>query len=463
MTDPRQHQAHTEATTRQRPIVELPDAPAAGTPRAPATQPVKHGVRTAPRRPRAKGRPLKALDPEAKIRRKSSGLVRFLNGLMTLTLLLGLLIVGSGYYMHAALSAKGPLQESVTVAVPRNDSRQQIGERLERLGVVEDRRMFVLGLYALQIFSFVTGGKPIGLKAGEYEIRPGASIRAVIDVISEGRSVLVRVTIPEGLTSFQVVQRLRNEEALTGDVRAIPPEGSLLPETYSVPRGTTRQQFIELMQASQQRVLEQVWAQRQPDLPLATPQEALVLASIIEKETGHNDERRRVSGVFVNRLRQNMRLQSDPTILYGLYEGKVQWGKPILRSEIRSQTAYNTYVIPALPPGPICNPGRAALEAAVNPEQTNELFFVADGKGGHLFAVTNREHEANVRKWRQIEAEIRKREAEAPEAKPGVVQNQGTIVAPPSVPSQVVVPRKLNAGSASTPAKPAPSGARKTN
>ena len=223
--------------------------------------------------------------------------------------------------------------------------------------------------------------------------------------MAEGRSVLMKVTVPEGLTSFQIVERLKAEAGLSGDVREIPPEGSLLPETYSLPRGSTRQTLIETMQAAQKKLVDQLWAERQEGLPFKTPAEALTLASIVEKETGRNDERNRVAAVFVNRLRKGMKIQSDPTILYGLALGKVQWGKPIYQSEIASRTAHNTYVIPGLPPTPICNPGRAALEATLKPALVNDLFFVADGHGGHVFAETNRQHEINVAKWRQIERE----------------------------------------------------------
>jgi UPF0755 protein len=211
--------------------------------------------------------------------------------------------------------------------------------------------------------------------------------------------------VPEGLTSHQIVERLKADQSLTGDIAAVPPEGSLLPETYAVSRGAPRQSVLDQMQAAQKKLIETAWAERQEGLPVKSPQEALILASIVEKETGRNDERDRVAAVFVNRLRQNMKLQSDPTILYGLFLGKVAWGKPILRSEIQSNTAHNTYVIPSLPPTPICNPGRATIEATLRPAATRELFFVADGKGGHTFAETLKDHNANVVRWRQVEKE----------------------------------------------------------
>ncbi len=358
------------------------------------------GPRTVPRRPR--GASSDAYEAEGK---KGRPVLKLLNGFLTFFAVVLLALGGTAYYLVAAVDADGPLKEPKLLVVPRNDGTQQIAERLEKDGIVGDKRMFLAGLYALRLASMVPGGRTINLKAGEYEIKPGASIRVLVDTMSEGRSVLMRVTVPEGLTSFQIVERLKGDASLTGDVRELPPEGSLLPETYSLPRGSSRQTLIDMMQAAQKKLIEQLWAERQENLPLKSPAEALVLASVIEKETGRNDERERVAAVFVNRLRKGMKLQSDPTILYGLALGKVQWGKTIFQSEIQSRTAHNTYVIPALPPTPICNPGRATIEATLKPAATNELFFVADGRGGHVFAETNKQHEANVAKWRQVERE----------------------------------------------------------
>ena len=356
--------------------------------------------RTAPQRPR--GGRIGAQDAEG---RKARPVLRLLNGLLTLIVMLLLGVGGSGYYLQAAVDSDGPLKEAKLLVVPRNDGTQQIAERLEKDGMVGDRRMFLAGLYTLRMASMFSGGKPIDLKAGEYEIKPGASIRSIVDTLSVGRSVLMRVTIPEGLTSYQVVERLKSEAGLTGDLREIPAEGTLLPETYSLPRGSSRQTLIEMMQAAQKKLVDQLWAERIDGSPLKSTAEAIVLASIVEKETGRNDERDRVAAVFVNRLRKGMKIQSDPTILYGLMLGKVQWGKTIFLSDKNSKTAHNTYFIPGLPPTPICNPGRAAIEATLKPASVNDLFFVADGHGGHVFAETNREHEANVAKWRAIERE----------------------------------------------------------
>ncbi len=395
--------------------------------------------RTAPRRPSGS----KSGGSDDPSPRKGGPVVKVLSGLFTLIVAISIAALGGSYYLHGAVNAAGPLTQQKLITIPLNDGRQRIAERLEKEGVVTDGRAFIAGLYLMQITSLIKGGKPIDLKAGDYEIKPGASIRNVVETLAEGKTVLIKITVPEGLTSHQIVERLKVDQNLSGELKQVPPEGTLLPETYSVPRGLARTKLIELMQAAQKRALEQLWAERLPAVPLKTPEEALILASIIEKETGRNDERERVASVFVNRLRQKMPLQSDPTILYGLALGKVQWGKPILRSEIRSPTAHNTYVIPALPPTPICNPGRAAIEAALKPAQTNDLFFVADGKGGHIFAATNREHEANVAKWRQVEREILAKQQGAPAAA------QPTTAAPQQ--GAPVQPTTLNAGASTRP------------
>jgi len=225
----------------------------------------------------------------------------------------------------------------------------------------------------------------------------------VLDTIVEGRVVQHQVTVPEGLTSEQIVQRLLESDNLTGNLREIPREGSLLPESYRFTRGMPREQLIQRMQQAQRRVVQEIWDRRMNDLPIKTPEQLIVLASIIEKETGKPEERTRVAAVFVNRLKQRIKLQSDPTIIYGLVGGKGTLGRPIQRNEITQPTPYNTYVIDGLPPGPIANPGRASLEAAANPARTKELFFVADGTGGHAFAENLDQHNRNVARLRAIE------------------------------------------------------------
>jgi UPF0755 protein len=205
------------------------------------------------------------------------------------------------------------------------------------------------------------------------------------------------------LTSEQIVQRLLETEILSGSIKEIPREGSMLPESYRYARGASREQVIQRMQQAQTRVVQEVWEHRMPDLPLRSPQQLVILASIVEKETGRADERTRIAAVFVNRLKQRMKLQSDPTIIYGIAGGKGTLGRPILKSEIEQHTPYNTYVIEGLPPGPIANPGRAALEAVANPARTKELYFVADGTGGHAFSETLDQHQRNVARLRALE------------------------------------------------------------
>jgi UPF0755 protein len=241
------------------------------------------------------------------------------------------------------------------------------------------------------------------LKAGEFLFKARASLDEAVDTLIQGKAILHTLSIPEGLTSEQIMARLNENEILTGEVSEVPREGSLMPDTYKFERGMTRQQLVNLMQAKQREATTQIWSRRSPDLPIKTPQELVILASVIEKETGRGDERARVASVFVNRLSKRMKLQSDPTIVYGIVGGKGTLGRGILRSEIEKPTPYNTYAIEGLPPGPIANPGRAALEAAANPLKTKDLYFVADGTGGHAFAETYEQHQRNVTRWRQIE------------------------------------------------------------
>ena len=245
------------------------------------------------------------------------------------------------------------------------------------------------------------------VRAGEYLFKQHASMRSVVDTLVNGKQILHAITIPEGLTSAQVVQRLRDSDVLVGEIREVPKEGTLLPETYKVARGSSRNDVLQKMEDDERRALEQIWARRSPDLPLRSPFDLVTLASIVEKETGKADERPRVAGVFINRLQKHMRLQSDPTIVYGLVAGQGTLGHAITRAELDRRTPYNTYQIDNLPPGAIDNPGRAALEAVANPSRTADLYFVADGTGGHVFASSLDEHSRNVQRWRQIERDAK--------------------------------------------------------
>lgn len=397
--DPKAHKPRTqEATAGKRP--QMPRSPFEQL--QPGTPPPR------PRRRRAKAAPSRRL----------TGLARFFSGIITI--LLAALVVGGGamLWLYHEFERPGPLTVTRTFGVPRGEGPIEIAARLEREGVISNRWAFVATHYVRNLMS---GGKPAVLKAGEYEIRKSASMSQVRAVLAEGKSILYKLTLPEGLTSAQIVERLMADENLTGEVAAIPAEGTLLPDTYRFSRGTSRQELLDRMADEQQKFLAAVWEKRQPDLPITTPEQALVLASIVEKETGRADERQRVASVFVNRLRKNMRLQSDPTIVYGIVGGKGSLGRPITRADIDGKTAYNTYQINGLPPGPICNPGRSAIEATLDPAQTQDLYFVADGSGGHAFSETLKEHNAAVANWRKVEKQVRedaRQEATAAPADP---------------------------------------------
>jgi UPF0755 protein len=360
--------------------------------------------RLEPTRPPA--RPRRRND-SAREARRARPLLRLVNGLLTFTLLVMVLAGAAAYVFDSQLDAPGPLQQAKTIVIPKNEGTLEIAARLEREGIVTDRRLFVVAYRWTQLAAMIEGAKPAPLKAGDYAVKQSASVRQLIELLSEGKTLTYRVTIPEGLTSYQIVERLKADPNLSGDIEAVPPEGSLLPETFIVERGMPRQSVVDRMQAQAHKLIEKAWVHRKKDLPIKSAEEAVILASIVEKETGRSDERDRVAAVFHNRLRQNMRLQSDPTILYGLTGGKTVWSRPIQKPEITQKTTHNTYQIDGLPPTPICNPGRAALEAVLNPAGTKDLFFVADGTGGHVFAETLRDHNANVQKWRATEKELK--------------------------------------------------------
>jgi UPF0755 protein len=378
----------------------------------------QHSGRATGALPRSPAERLEPTRPAARARRGrrlsrgpaagSRGAFRLVSGLFTLLLLLMVLAGAAALALQGWMDAPGPLTANRKVVIPKGEGTTEIAARLEREGVISNQWLFTAG-YRLR--SWTGGGRPVSLKAGEYPIPKAASVRQVIDILVEGKTLTYRVTIPEGLTSYQIVEKLKSDPELSGEIAEVPQEGTLLPETFDFARGAQRQAVIDRMQAESRKLAEKLWAQRQKDLPLKTWQEALVLASIVEKETGRNDERERVAAVFVNRLRKGMKLDSDPTILYGIYGGKTMWerGRNIRQSEIAKKTAYNTYQIKGLPPTPICNPGRAAIEAVLNPARTKELFFVANGNEGHWFAETNEDHNANVQKYREI---MRQRERE---------------------------------------------------
>jgi UPF0755 protein len=319
------------------------------------------------------------------------------------------------------LNEPGPLRaEKIVYFPPRTDALEMISQ-LESEGVVDSPTLMKATL--------LVENKMGKVKPGEYLFKQAISIREVIDELINGRQVLHSITIPEGLTSEQIAQRLRDSDILSGEILETPKEGALLPETYRVTRGFPRSKLVAKMQDDLKKVVDQIWAKRRPDLPIRTPYELVTLASIVEKETGKAEERPMVAAVFVNRLRKKMRLQSDPTIIYGLVGGKATLGRPILRSEIEKYTPYNTYSIDGLPPGPIANPGRASLEATANPAKTNDLYFVADGTGGHVFAQSLDQHNRNVQHWRDVERE-RAAPPEAEHAAPSLTQPTPPPAAP---------------------------------
>ncbi len=357
-----------------------------------------------PRSARAALEPERMPAPKKRSRRARHPFVIAGNLLLTL-LFLTTIAAGVGFVVgKQRFDLPGPLSTEKTVNIPRGGVRDT-AELLQREGVIDQPYLFMAGAMLMKARD--------DLKSGEYQFRRNASLNDVVNTLIEGKVVQHAFTVAEGLTSDQVIQRLLENEVLTGNIREVPREGTLLPETYRFTRGMTREQMIQRMQQQQRRLIQEVWDRRMPDLPIRSAEQLVVLASIIEKETGKPEERTRVAAVFVNRLKQKMKLQSDPTIIYGLVGGKGTLGRGILRSEIDQPTPYNTYVIDGLPPGPIANPGRAALEAAANPARTKELFFVADGSGGHAFADNYEQHQKNVARLRVLEQQANPQPAAA--------------------------------------------------
>jgi UPF0755 protein len=348
-----------------------------------------------PRSPRAALEPERVPMPSRRSQRARHPVVIVGSAIFTFLVVLSIAVGVALYLGKQRFEAPGPLPEDKVVNIPRGLGIRDIADLLQREGVIDQPYVFMGGVIVLK-----ARGE---LKYGEYQFNKQASLADVVDTIIESKVVQHAFTVPEGLTSEQIVARLLETDTLTGKIKEIPREGTLLPETYKYSRGVTRELIIQRMQQAHRHVLQEVWEHRMQDLPIKTPEQLVTLASIVEKETGKPDERTRVAAVFVNRLKTKMRLQSDPTIIYGLTGGKGSLGRPILKSEIEQPTPYNTYVVDGLPPGPIANPGRASLEAAANPARTKELYFVADGTGGHVFSDNYAEHQKNVSRLRGIE------------------------------------------------------------
>ena len=351
--------------------------------------------------------------PNRKSRSSKSLIGRLFSWLFALVFLAG---ASAGTVWFFA-NIEGPLAKAKVVNIPKGSSTIDIANRLNEQGVVDSSIITMLGITAVR-YTF-----DVDPKAGEYEFAAGSSLIDVLRKIKTGRTLFYKVSMPEGFTSWQVMERLKANEVLVGEITNPPAEGELLPDTYLFNRGGTRQSIIDQMNTAQKKFIEKLWPTRAEGLPIKTPEEALILASIVEKETGQADERAQVAAVFVNRLRRGMRLQSDPTIIYGITRGQGKLDRPIRRSDIRKKTDYNTYQIDGLPPTPIANPGRASIEAVLNPVETEHLYFVADGTGGHVFARTLAEHNANVRKWRSwLRDQREQQEAEEQAATPEAAQ-----------------------------------------
>lgn len=303
--------------------------------------------------------------------------------------------VGGYFWFKSQYFAAGPLTEPRAVIIERGTSGVGIAQQLTSEGVVSGTVLFQ---YGTRMFA---AKKP--LRAGEFMVPAGASAAEVARILQEAEPVVHKITLPEGLTSAEMVALVQADPVLEGDLAGIPDEGSLLPETYHFHRGMSRSELLRHARQGMDTALDSLWAARAPDLPVATPLEALILASIVEKETGVAEERPLVASVFVNRLKRGMRLQSDPTVVYGITDGSGPLGRALTRADLERRTPYNTYQIDRLPPAPICNPGKAAIAAVLNPADTRYLYFVADGSGGHAFSETLGEHNRNVRNWRKLQ------------------------------------------------------------
>ncbi len=338
-------------------------------------------------------------------------------------ILLGIAVLAWGWSSYTANGPEAAQGEETLVILRSGAGVSEIAGTLREAGVIRSETAF-------RVAAQLTGADR-GLRAGEYRIESRASLSDVIETLRSGEVVRHFVTIPEGWSVAQAIDILNAEEVLTGEVSEIPAEGSLMPDTYEVMRGETRQSVIARMQAAQVALMEELWPTRAQGLPFSTPEEAVILASIVEKETGLAAERPRVAAVFVNRLRLGMRLESDPTVVYGVSGGR-PLGRGLRRSELDRATPFNTYQIAGLPPSPIANPGRAAIEAVLNPPASEDLFFVADGTGGHIFAPSYQQHLANVARWRAIERARQPVQGAAPSAPAPPVTATGPSVTEPT-------------------------------
>ncbi|MBN9088827.1 MAG: endolytic transglycosylase MltG [Reyranella sp.] len=318
-------------------------------------------------------------------------------------------VMGGGLLLgHQMLVASGPLEKTRTVLIPRGAGPATMARILTGEGVISHPQLFRVAL--------MVDPNPKPIKAGEYEVPPHISMSALVDLLQSGKVVQRRLTIPEGATTAEIVELVRKTDALSGEITLDLKEGDLLPETYFYSRDDTRDGVLSRMKEAMEKTLDEAWRKRTAGLPYASKRDALIMASIIEKETAIAAERPRVAAVYVNRLRLKMKLESDPTTIYGVTGGRGMQGKELTRADLQSSSPYNTYVVAGIPPGPICNPGRAAILAALSPtSRDRSLYFVADGQGGHAFAANVYEHNRNVARWKEIQKQKQEQASQPPQ------------------------------------------------
>ena len=303
------------------------------------------------------------------------------------------LLGGSVLTTYTQFVEDGPLTEAKNVVIPKGRSLRQVARLLKREGVIDSPAIFELGVRA--------SGNTLRIKSGEYRFPRRSSAKLVMNILTDGQTVARRFIAPEGMTSAQIVALMDKYLGLTGEVKEIPPDGTLLPETYNYSYGDTKESLVRRMREAMDKTLAGLWSKRNKKVPFKTSWEAVIMASIVEKETARPDERPHIASVFFNRLKKKIRLQSDPTVIYAITNGKSDLKRALTYADLKIQNPYNTYVVYGLPQGPIANPGRAALEAVLNPLETDDIYFVADGKGGHVFSPTYDEHQKHVTRWRQ--------------------------------------------------------------
>ena len=383
-------------------------------------------------------------------KQKRRPIMRVVRSLVTVVVICGVLGVAAGFYSRSVFESPGPLTENRTFTVERGMRTPAIAHALADAGIISDPNVFIAAAYATQAYK--------RMRAGEYLFEKNATMATVMSMIVLGKELIYKISVPEGWTSSQVIERVNAHQNLEGTLNILPLEGTLLPDTYVFRSGMTRDDIVRQMRAAQEKLVDDLWQHRVPGLPFKTKEEAITLASIVERETAVPEERPRIASVFINRLRNRMRLQSDPTIIYGISGGKSKLDRPITRSDLETKNPYNTYRIDGLPPTPIGNPGRDSIAAVLNPLETKDLYFVADGSGGHVFSSTLAEHSKNVGKWRVIEKDLKEKaeaggKAEAsPEGSAVEALAEASETAPPE--GQVAVPEP--AGDAASAAEPKP-------